>query len=99
MSWQDDHKRRVQKMPAAVREAHGHSIQHRQEVLGSGVCGCFYCCSIFSPETICEWVDEDTVGIGQTAICPKCGIDSVVGDKSGFEISKAFLTEMKTYWF
>ncbi len=35
----------------------------------------------------------------QTAICPRCGIDSVIGDKSGFALTPTFLAEMKKAWF
>ena len=37
--------------------------------------------------------------VGTTAICPRCGIDSVLGDRSGFPISAEFLSEMQRYWF
>jgi len=46
-----------------------------------------------------EWVDEDAAGVGQTALCPRCGIDSVIGDQSGYEISASFLAKMHSYWF
>jgi hypothetical protein len=32
-------------------------------------------------------------------MCPRCGIDSVLGDRSGFPISAEFLGEMHRYWF
>jgi hypothetical protein len=35
----------------------------------------------------------------QTALCARCGIDSVIGDKSGFPIAREFLAEMQRYWF
>ena len=54
---------------------------------------------MFDPSLITDWVDEDAAGVGQTAHCPKCGIDSVIGDHSGVEISKAFMTMMNSYWF
>jgi len=85
--------------PSNVREAHKHSSNHREEVLSSTVAGCFYCCSLFEPSLITEWVDEDAAEVGQTALCPHCGIDSVIGDRSGVEISEAFMTTMKRYWF
>jgi hypothetical protein len=45
-------------------------------------------------------VDEDENGIGQTALCPKCGIDSVLGSNSGYPVTEiGFLKEMKSYWF
>lgn len=99
MNWQYDHQRRISKFPEAVRQAHTHSSNHRRELEGSDTCGCFYCCRIFSPDAITEWVDEDANGIGQCALCPKCGIDSVIGSSSGFPIEEAFLREMNRHWF
>lgn len=99
MNWQDEHKKRLSQFPDAVQQAHTHSSNHRREIEGSESCGCFYCCSTFPPIEITDWVDEDAGGIGQCALCPKCGIDSVIGSLSGFPIDEAFLSEMKRYWF
>ena len=74
--------------------AHQHSINHREELERSTLCGCFDCLHIFPPTEIEEWIDED-----DTALCPKCGIDSVIGDASGYEISREFLKKMMDYWF
>ena len=78
--------------------AHEYSIYHREQVLRSETCGCFYCRRIFSPDTIREWTD-DVEGEGQTALCPKCGIDSVLGSAAGFPITRDFLSRMKQHWF
>jgi len=99
MDWIKEHTRRVSKFPKDVSGAHSHSANHRVEIENSLACGCFYCTSIFDPKAIEEWIDEDDDGIGQTALCPKCGIDSVIGDKSGYSITKDFLSEMKRHWF
>jgi hypothetical protein len=99
MSWEEEHEQCFERMPADVREAHKHSIHHRAEILASQVCGCFHCCSTFRATAITEWTDDDDAGMGQTARCPKCGIDSVLGDKSGFEPSVEFLTGMRDAWF
>jgi len=99
LNWQDDYKKRVASFPAAVRDAHARSSKHRAEVQGSARCGCFHCCATFAPIEIAEWVDEDQSGLGQTALCPKCGIDSVLGDRSGFPVSSDFLASMKAHWF
>jgi hypothetical protein len=32
-------------------------------------------------------------------MCPKCGIDSVIGNRSGYPIDKAFLEAMRSHWF
>jgi hypothetical protein len=74
--------------------AHRHSIRHRSELERSTFCGCFYCLSIFSPSEIIGWIDD-----GQTAICPKCPVDSVIGSASGYPITTEFLKRMHDYWF
>jgi hypothetical protein len=53
----------------------------------------------FEPTEISEWIDEDKEGVGQTALCARCGVDSVIGSGSGFPITAEFLTEMKKHWF
>src|SRR4051794_32878356 len=80
-------------------QAHGHSINHREEVLKRDLCGCFYCRKTFLPTMIREWTDE-VGGVGQTALCPRCGIDSVIGSSSGLPVQKLdFLREMRRRFF
>jgi hypothetical protein len=78
--------------------AHQHSSAHREEIMASEHCGCFYCLSIFSPGEIAEWVDEAD-NVGTTAICPRCEIDSVIGSRSGYPITREFLSAMHKHWF
>ena len=76
-------------------KAHKHSIYNREELEKSRNIGCFYCMEIFhNPKKITEWCDG-----GQTALCPNCAIDSLIGDKSGYEITKTFLLGMNKIWF
>lgn len=74
--------------------AHKHSSNHRDELLKSETCGCFYCLEIYSPQEIEEWIDDD-----ECALCPKCAIDSVIGAASNFPITEEFLEKMHRYWF
>jgi hypothetical protein len=83
--------------PEHIR-AHRHSIHHRQEILASQQCGCFYCGAIFAPNQIQQWTDTFE-GIGNTALCPHCGIDSVIGSESGYPITPPFLAQMQQHWF
>jgi hypothetical protein len=83
--------------PDMIR-AHRHSSCHRTEVLASQQCGCFYCCKVFAPSEIADWTDE-LEGVGQTALCAHCGIDSVIGSESGYPITTEFLMTMKKQWF
>src|SRR5262245_37274288 len=48
---------------------------------------------------IVDWADLKKAHGQQTAVCPECGIDSVIGNASGFEITEAFLEEMRAAWF
>ena len=81
-------------MPENIVAAHQHSSRHRAEVLSSELCGCFYCGRVFPPAEIVDWTDG-----GMTALCPKCGIDSVLGAASGFPVTGEFLGEMNRHWF
>lgn len=66
--------------------AHNHS---NTTILTSDLCGCFYCLKSFHPSSIDEWT------VDEKAICPHCGIDSVMGNNP----TKEFLVEMHNYWF
>ncbi len=79
---------------AKLEAAHRHSSDHREELLASDTCGCFFCLEIYDPSEIIEWIDD-----GQCALCARCGIDSVIGSRSGFPISVEFLKSMNEYWF
>ena len=81
------------------KSAHLYSSLHRKQVLGSDLCGCFYCSKIFSPNKIEEWIDEGDDEIGQTAMCPFCDIDSVIGSASYVPITPEFLSGMNQLWF
>jgi len=81
-------------LPEILWLAHKRSSRQREEILASEVCGCFYCGRIYSPEETVEWRDE-----GQTAICPMCRIDSVIGSASGLPFTTEFLDDRNRHWF
>ncbi len=88
-----------------VLDAHEHCNRNRDEVCRSGVCGCFYCCNTFAPEEISTWIGPPPdatallAELAHTALCPRCGVDSVLGDSSGYPITSEFLARMRAYWF
>ncbi len=86
------------KMPERILLAHRHSSYHRDELERSAVCGCFDCLEIFDVTEIEYWVDQ-VDHEGQTALCPRCSVDAVIGSASGFPIEREFLEEMQRYWF
>lgn len=61
--------------------------------LAAGEVGCYYCISIYDVTEIKEWTDN-----GETAICPKCGVDAVIS-KIQHELNADILKEAKKYWF
>ena len=86
--------------------AAGHATNNQAEVEASSVCGCFCCMQVFSPTEIVAWSgldvsnfeNPDATSAG-TALCPRCGSESVLGDKSGYSIEPAFLSRMNEAWF
>lgn len=80
----------------AIIEAHESSMSNFNQLEASSICGCFYCLKIFDPVEIEEWIEDKN---GPTALCPYCDIDSVLGDASGYPITKEFLEAMYGYWF
>jgi hypothetical protein len=81
-------------MISRLERAHKHSSFNRKELKMSYVVGCFYCCRLYSPKDIKNWIDDN-----QTALCPHCGIDSVIGSDSGYMVNIEFLNEMYQRWF
>lgn len=75
--------------------AYDETMNNRDDLERSIVCGCFWCESIYSPREIQEWVPDD---LGTTAVCPRCGHDSVFGDASGCLVSKDLLKKMHSFW-
>jgi hypothetical protein len=74
--------------------AYRRTAQHRVEVLRSATCGCIHCLALFETSEIKHWIDT-----GQTAVCPRCGIDAVIGSDSGLDLSEEFLIAMQDRWF
>jgi hypothetical protein len=50
------------------------------------------------PAEIVNGVAADEA-IGQTALCPSCGIDAVIGAACGYPITVSFLARMHSEWF
>ncbi len=67
---------------------------NQEKLKNAQVCGCFYCLRIFDPKEII-WEDEED----HTAMCPYCGIDSVLPESATLPITKAFLKKMHEFWF
>lgn len=77
--------------------AHKYSTQNKKMLESDNKCGCFYCLKIFIPSEIFEWIWDNNVQ--ETAVCPYCGIDSIISESSGYPITKEFLEKMQKIWF
>jgi hypothetical protein len=89
---------------ADLEGIHRHSNWHRERIVQSGVCGCFYCLEMFPSADIVEWIPEPGKN-GElvedvTALCPRCGIDAVLPDSvPDAPLSPELLQAMQAYWF
>lgn len=77
--------------------AHAFSSRHREQLERDRLCGCFHCLAIYAPSEIKRWLKEP--GGGETALCPRCGIDAVIGESAGYPITEEFLSMMHVRWF
>lgn len=75
--------------------AHKECTNNKQKLKNDVTCGCFYCKKIFKSNEIKDWTDNSN----DTAICPYCGIDSVIGESVDFTITEEFLKAMHDRWF
>lgn len=74
--------------------AHEFCSDNKSSIFASKRCGCFYCGKTCEPSHVKEWVDKK----GKTALCPHCGIDSLLGD-ADVSFDETLLKEMHKIWF
>jgi hypothetical protein len=69
----------------ALSVIHKHSIKNKVEVLNSVKCACFHCFRIYESVAVDTFLQEND---GQeTALCPTCITDTIIGDASGFNLT------------
>lgn len=78
---------------AQLKAAHKHCSRNRDAINKSAVCGCFYCLQTFTAGEVRKYTHPED------ALCPRCGIDSVLADESGLPMTQPFLQAMYDYWF
>ncbi len=81
-------------------DARRHSIKNWGDLSRSTICGCYHCGTIFLSNEIYQWVGLDGKSADDaTAICPFCGMNSVIAESAAYPLKKDFLEYMKGYWF
>ena len=68
-----------------------HKLSYGNREILDNRCSCFHCCAEFGHKKIVAWVDK-----GKTALCPKCGIDSVI---PADVVRGESLKRMRSHWF
>lgn len=88
---------------AFLKEVHHYSARHRHMVDRAGTCGCVCCGAIFSSDEIDTWCDDPEEGMsatrGTTALCPRCGSDSILPDNIPGVPLNVELPAMREYFF
>ena len=79
---------------AQLKKLHAYSSHNKDLVAASEKCYCFHCKAVVSTFLIKDFADN-----GQTAICPKCGIDAMIPDSVEENIDTEIITELNEYWF
>ncbi len=77
-------------VPQDPIDAHKWAVRNRSDLNKSDLCGCFHCLEVFPPSQIHNWIDD-----GETALCPKCSVASVIGSISAYPIERTFLSKMR----
>jgi hypothetical protein len=75
---------------AAIRFATG----NREALAKSKKAGCYYCLTIYAASEVVRFLPPE-----DTALCPYCGIDSVLADQSPYELKVEILEELHIFWF
>jgi hypothetical protein len=71
------------------------SENNKVAIAYSSMCGCYYCNRTFKASDV-----KDYVGRRDRALCPLCGIDSVVPDETMPEATDVeWLAKQYEYWF
>lgn len=85
--------------------AYRYTTNNWDMIQGSQVCGCCNCMRIFPASEVSGWtglaledIDDPAAIAKQTAMCPHCGSESVLGDQCGYPIDAAFLSRMNEAW-
>jgi len=73
-----------------------HVTANKSEIKKSKRCGCVSCTRMFDASEVEDYVKDKR---GDTAICPYCMVDAVIGDACGIELTQELLDELNEEWF
>lgn len=80
-----------------IENIYQQSYANEEQIRHSTQCGCFFCESLFDSATVIDFCQED--GDKRTALCPHCGMDTVIGDSTGISITPELLHQLNQQYF
>jgi hypothetical protein len=80
-----------------LKKVHKHCFKNKEELTKSEKCVCFHCFKVFTPTEIETYLVEKDEK--ETALCPCCWVDSILGDASGIDLCDELIDAMADYWF
>lgn len=70
---------------------------NRKQLLECENAVCVHCEQVFLPKNITDWIDPNEYEIGQTACCPHCEVDAVIGFHG--ELDENWVKNFRNYHF
>ena len=79
--------------PLLIRAVPNFAIGNRHQLELSTEAGCFHCLAVFDSRQVTRYVEDD-----ETAVCPRCGIEAVLGSASGYGLTRKELKRLRNWW-
>ena len=77
-----------------LEKLHTYSTNNKRNIALSNQCFCFHCKACMDRSEITDYLDD-----GQTALCPRCGVDAILPDSIDESIDEDIIAQMHEYWF
>ena len=77
-----------------IKGAIDFATSNREMLEKSSKAGCYYCMKIYDASEVTDFLEQE-----ETALCPKCGIDSVLPSSSPYELTAENLSKLYRFWF
>ncbi len=84
----------TRKEKSQMERLHAYRSHNKDLIAKSEKCYCFYCKSVIKSSEIERYLDKEP-----TALCPKCGIDSIIPDAINEAVDESIISKMHEYWF
>ena len=88
-------KKMIAKTEDDLIKAHEATSENAYKLFVNQECVCVYCKNRFPSNRIVDLC----INGGLSALCPHCGIDAVIGEISGYDLSDLFIEAMHEFFF